>query len=354
MEIGGFFEKEDIIINKKNNNSDFFKIGYDNIFVLSGRTAIDIVIQDIQNDKKVKTVYFPNYSCDSMRETFIRRGIKVEYYDVFFDGNSLRYNIDVQKKCDIFFAMNYFGYSVTNMDEYIKRFKERNVCVIEDITHSLLSKKNKSEYSDYYIASLRKWFPINSGGIAAKRMSTFNINKSILTYNDDVIKLKKQAMSLKKEYKELELRETNREYKDNLKVMFSNLYKDSNKYLESDYINEKMDEESIDIIMNIDINEIRKRIYLNTNAIYNNLINRKYLIDEYKYGDCLLYVPIFVEKNKLKQIKDVIYKEGYYCPSHWPILPEINDLFENELSLICDYRYSSEEIKQKILLINNI
>lgn len=349
MEIGGFFEKQEVI-NNNDINKNFFEIGDDNLLVMSGRTAIDIVIQDIIKNKTIKTVYFPSYSCNSMRDAFSNRGIKIEYYDVFFDGDSLKYKIDVNKKCDVFFAMNYFGYSITNMDKYIKEFKKRNIIVVEDITHSLLSKMNKSEYSDYYIASLRKWFPIYSGGIASKNCNKFKVDKDILEENEVVVKFKKQAMLLKEEYSFLE---NDIDKKKDLKNTFSSLYKESNKCIESNYINKKMDKESIDIIMNIDIEHIKEKIKLNVKTIYENLKRYKFLISkEYNEDDCLLYVPLYIEKNELKRLKEIIYKEEYYCPSHWPILPEINDLFENELSLVCDYRYSPNEIVSKILLIN--
>ena len=54
--------------------------------------------------------------------------------------------------------MNYFGYNDSSMDNYIKKFKERNIIVIEDITHRLLCNKNHSQNSDYLICSLRKLY----------------------------------------------------------------------------------------------------------------------------------------------------------------------------------------------------
>ena len=35
-------------------------------------------------------------------------------------------------------------------EEYAKKFKERNTIILEDITHSLLSSKNHSIYSDIF------------------------------------------------------------------------------------------------------------------------------------------------------------------------------------------------------------
>ena len=68
------------------------------------------------------------------------------------------------------------------MEEYIKRFKEKGKIIIEDITHSILSEKRYSEYSDYLVGSLRKWFPISTGGIVVNRNeklkeALINLNK---------------------------------------------------------------------------------------------------------------------------------------------------------------------------------
>ena len=58
----------------------------DGVYTLSGRTAIDVILQDILLKRSVKNVYMPAYCCDSMIAPFAARGIEVELYDVGFDG----------------------------------------------------------------------------------------------------------------------------------------------------------------------------------------------------------------------------------------------------------------------------
>ena len=106
------------------NNKEFWNIGKDVKFTLSGRTAIYYVLKNILLKNNVQKVYMPSYSCNSMIQAFEELGIKVEYYDVYFN-EGLKYNIDYEEECDIFFAMNYFGYSSSNMEDYIKVFKEK-------------------------------------------------------------------------------------------------------------------------------------------------------------------------------------------------------------------------------------
>ena len=61
--------------------------------VLSGRTAIDVIIKYILKTRKVRNVYLPAYCCNSMIDPFIRNAIDVKLYDMDFDGK-LQYLID--------------------------------------------------------------------------------------------------------------------------------------------------------------------------------------------------------------------------------------------------------------------
>src|SRR5699024_4196659 len=103
--------------------------------------------------------------------------IKIKFYKVEFYNQKL----NVQLPCDldntIFLAMSYFGFDSLTMDDKISRIKrESNALVIEDNTHRFLSDINFSNSVDYVITSLRKWFPILSGGYAVKINSSFVYN----------------------------------------------------------------------------------------------------------------------------------------------------------------------------------
>ncbi len=108
MEIGSEYWEFDEELNS--DNKGFWNIGQDVKFTLSGRTAIHFALKNILLKKNVQKVYMPAYSCSSMSKPFEDFGIEVEYYDVYYN-QGLKYNIDLDEECDIFFAMNYFGYS---------------------------------------------------------------------------------------------------------------------------------------------------------------------------------------------------------------------------------------------------
>ncbi len=320
------------------------KLGDDYKLLLSGRTAIDFIIQDI--DKKIETAYMPSYTCSSMIKPLIDNGINVDFYDVYYNNETLVFDIDLDRKCDLFFAMNYFGFSQFNMEKEIMNFKDENVIILEDITHSLLSEKIGSKYSDYYVASLRKWFPIPSGGLAIKNNGNF---KEVELINSELkIKDRKEAMELKSQYIE------NIGSKKNInKDTFLKKYGKFNKELKNDYRNYSIDELSKKILLSLDINEIKQKRKDNATYLHDKIASLKGIQPMFSKlnieNDVPLFYPImYKDRNELK---DYFINNNIYAPTHWPVsfLHYLNDktknIYEQSLSLICDQRYNVADMK---------
>ena len=311
-------------------------LGVDNQLLLSGRTAIDFALKDIQKNKDVKTVYFPSYCCQSMLQPFIDNGIRVIFYDVYFE-EQLKFNVDITQECDIFFAMNYFGFTKGRMDKYIEAFKLRNVIVIEDITHSLLSNISFNIHSDYIVASLRKWFPIISGGIAVKINGCFDIKPKEETL-EEMIKIKKSAMLDKAKY--INGDSTIKKEK------FLNKYRIASEMLNKDYSLYIIDNESYRILQSINLDSIIKRRRENAKILYEHLsANKKYklIFSELSSEDCPLFVPMITFSNTARNsLRRHLINNSVFCPVHWPkpsILNSQNLIFDKELSLVIDQRY---------------
>ena len=334
-EIGSEFYQEKLT-NK--NNLDYLNLGEDYKLLMSGRTSIDYVLKNINDN--IKIAYLPDYCCESIITPFIDNGYKIKYYHVFINkNNKISVNINEKEECSVFFLMNYFGYSEFNIEEYAKKFKERNTIILEDITHSLLSSKNHSIYSDYLICSLRKWFPIYTGGLAVNMNSKFTVKIDEYTTDDYLITDKKKAMKLKYDYL-FEQKETKEDY--------LLLYKKSNDRFKL-YENKCIDNESLEILKKININKIINQRVNNAKNIEKKLAQNKNINTIFKYqeGDCPLFVPI-ITKNRDNIQKELI-KKAIYCPIHWPnYLNSDNELYDYELSLVCDHRYSEQEINEYI------
>ena len=54
----------------------------DGVYAISGRTAIDLVLQDVLKKGSMRKVYMPAWCCDSMMAPFLAHGIEVCFYDM--------------------------------------------------------------------------------------------------------------------------------------------------------------------------------------------------------------------------------------------------------------------------------
>ena len=68
----------------------------------------------------------------------------------------------------------------------------------------------------------------------------------------------------------------------------------------------------------------------------------KFLIEDYNQNDSLLFVPIILEHDLRDKLRKYLIEKQVYLPIHWPLEERINNVFEKELSLICDQRYTKK------------
>jgi|SRR5699024_8093620 len=319
-------------------------LGVESKLLLSGRTAIDLVLRDIQENKEIYNVYFPAYCCQSMLQPFIDHGVNVIFYDVNYD-DGLKFDINENQQCDIFFAMNYFGFSRGRMDSYIRIFKQRNITVIEDSTHSLLSESPYNNQSDYIVASLRKWFPIISGGLAVNTRKQFVI-KQINEMSEEMIEIRKSAMLHKGRYmngiKSIEKR------------VLLERYSIANEMLQNDYILYGIDKDSYNILQKIDLDFVVNRRKRNARVLYDSLkenYNFKLFFSDLDNGDCPLFIPIvFKSSTERDSLRRYLIDHSVYCPIHWPrpamlIEEDKTNIYDYELSLLADQRYGDTDMQ---------
>lgn len=331
-EIGSEFHK---VLKEKGDGIRLPGFGH---FVFSGRTAIETVLLNIPNAKKA---LLPSYCCESIIQPFKTLGIDVEFYPVYFSDNGIIIDIDIDNNTDIVFLCNYFGYS-TNQLEKIKN--NDSVIIIEDITHSLLSNIPFHDFSDFIVASLRKWFPVYSGGYFA----AFNKNIDCLNYSYPpvfFIDNKSSAMELKREY----LKDFDEQKKKEYLIKFA----ESNNWISKNYSKMFIDQWSYDYISTVDIDNIKRKRIKNARALYQGLSDRVRFLFPENDIECPLFVPILVNNNSY--IRSVLAANGIYCPIHWPRPQNCkSNLYEYELSLVCDQRYNIDDMNKIVEVINKI
>ena len=305
----------------------------DSVFTFSGRTAIETVIK---NEPVIRKVLLPSYCCESMIKPFRDADIEIDFYPVYYD-NGLKIDLDIPADTNCILWCNYFGFEIEMPD--FSGFISRDGIIIEDITHSLFSNFQYHNQSKYLVASVRKWEPIISGGYCASTKEMKYKPDSLP--NQVFLNQKKNAMIEKRKFLD---GNTTIKKKDFLKN-----FSDSNKWLMQNYSGLIMDVESLDFIQHINMEEERKIRRQNALFLYKELKNNKNIkfVFDIKQMDCPLFVPIIIENNR-DTIKKLLIENDIYCPVHWPRPKEncLSNLYDMELSLICDQRYGIEEMQR--------
>lgn len=308
------------------------------VWFASGRAALKAVIKDIKAKNRVETVALPSWCCDSMIIPFVDEGIKVSFYPVYFEDGQLKQEINEDP--DIIFVMDYFGFtSDINMESSDK-------IVIRDVTQSIFSKKY--EDADYYFGSLRKWSGFYTGGFALKK-DPWNIQLDFPEVDSYYLYLRKKAMREKATYilenkdsrKFIDIFEEGEYYLNTVKEITAGTTEDKErtKHLDIDFIKTRRQENAKFLLQNIEFDE-----------------NIKPVFKEIKSEDAPLFFPILVKDRET--LRDRFIENGIYSPTHWgvsiyhSVTEKERYIYDNEMSLICDQRYSVEDMKRICDIVN--
>ena len=314
------------------------------VYVLSGRTAIDLILQDIlASDSQVNSVYMPAWCCESMLLPFLDRGIEVCLYDMSYKDGQLVYEVDNEFHTDLFFFTNYFGFDNTISEETIRRFKKRGSIVIYDRTHSLFQEDSQYvDLADYSFASIRKWLGVPCGAYVLKKNSSL-IASQLKEY--PYLSEKVDAMKLKANYIQGET--------SNSKQVFLDKYNRFGHYLVECYRDFKMDDLSLYLWNCADKDNLKSRRQANTAFLQTHLkeLPQVHIMFQASGSECCLFVPVLFEsENERNRVRHYLISNSIYCPIHWPkpnIITNsmhVNDLYNHELSLICDQRYGVNDM----------
>lgn len=307
--------------------------------VFSGRTAIETVLKEIPY---VKKALLPSYCCESMIIPFQKAGINVELYDVWYD-DGLQYNIEISADTDILLWCNYFGFS--NIMPDFSSFIEHGGVIIEDITHSFLSSHQYHDQSCYHIASIRKWEPINCGGYCvAVNGKLHHIPHDVPS--DDFLNIKQTAMKLKAEYL--------CDHDELKKLEFLRMFGESNSWLAANYSGLLIDQWSREYLSKVDIQRQREIRCSNAHVLYNGLKDNVQFMFKEEEMDCPLFVPILLSEKR-SEVRAKLTDKKIYCPIHWPKPNGCeSNLYDMELSLICDQRYNEEDMERIVSVLKEL
>lgn len=302
---------------------------------LSGRSALQAILQEL---KEARTVAMPSWCCDSMIKPFIDAGMEVHFYPVYLQNELVQ---EIQTDSDIVFLMDYFGYTTGTTVSHPH--------VIRDVTHSVFS----TSYSDaeYYFGSLRKWCGIWTGGYAWTRDG----HDLMVKENEDhgYTLLREKAMELKKRYINGSIDETGNKIEDKGYLEY---FGKAETLLENMEVVMAADRDIL-LAEKIDVDYMKKRRRANARMLM-EAFPQQLIFPKLNNDDCPMFVPIAVPDGRRDDLRNYLIKNKIYCPVHWPLSPYHHPdkramaLYNNELSLVCDQRYTEEDMARMIATIN--
>ena len=305
------------------------------VCLLSGRTALKFIIDDICSNQKFRKVLLPSYCCESMVEPFAVSGIDVQFYQVHTDHLDYPYENDA----DAILLIDFFGYTNHENAEIARSEERLGKIVIYDATHKIDGNSTVWNYADYSFCSYRKWFYCNFARVIKKSGIFPRIRQKS---KESYIALRDEAAREKEMYFANLTAEKER---------FLSLFSKAEQMLEEDYIG------FAGIPVAFDLYEIVSKHRENAAYLIEGLkeIPELHLWrDTLNDDDTPMFVPILVNPLIRNDLRNELKKEKIYCPIHWPKSTyhgKCNGLYDAELSLVCDQRYNIVDMERMIHVI---
>ncbi|OQA55486.1 MAG: hypothetical protein BWY45_02203 [Euryarchaeota archaeon ADurb.Bin294] len=356
-EVGSFFEFPSFdCVNPK--ESVFYYLthsaGRNNyLFVQDGRQAIKAVLRQIKNVRE-KNCYLPAYLCHSIIQPFREMGLNIDFYN---HEHPLIQNIDENIRDSVILIIDYFGTEFFRTEKIIK-FLEQGNSVIIDTTHSILNERRRKLCHEdlYYIASLRKTFPIPDGAVIFHSHNNLELDLGCSINYMSML----DAMILKRFYLERTAEPSNVLNPD-LKGLFLSLYTEYEECKDKEDVHiSKIPLISLMILSNLRFNTLLGRRNRNIITIYENACNNEIFLFDIKEIRSPFMLPLILQNNeKRDNLKNLLLKNNIYPPLHWKIQGLIPEKFGYEhqlsskiLSIPIDQRYSTEDMVSIANVIN--
>lgn len=313
---------------------------------ISGRTALDYIIRDIIKKRGIFNVAMPSYYCYSMVEPFLRNGIsEIEYYDVIPSVEGIY--ISSQITADVVYVMDYFGVSSKLVRDIVQNSFQKGKIIICDLTQSVFSRNDYADMCDYAFCSYRKWFFSNAAVAVTNR--EFDIDYS-MKEDEFFTQTRLEAAQEKNDYI----------HRITSEKGYLEKYHKADISLKDNYVGFTPNHDEVKYVTCADDDVIVGRRRENAVFILEGLkeytnARFRFFVDKISENDVPLFVPILLDNTVRYNLREYLKQQNIYCPIHWPITEYHNQLtdkqkllYNNELSLICDQRYSLADIKREV------
>ena len=310
---------------------------------LCGRVALEYIVENVKAIGAT-SVYMPSYCCHTMIEPFLKHGVKIDFYNVVLSENGLKRQFDFDNDCDVVFLMDYFGHIDNETEIIAKDQKSKGKTLIYDATHCIYSDIN-SEIYDFVFGSYRKWMDVNCGFIAEKNSKSISLSTDWKQF-DEYVDMRTRMFDLKSRY-------MNNEDVD--KQQFLAWINEAEEMLEQNYHHTLPDKRSLDVLEQTGLPYLMMSRRNNAKILMDGVAD---LADErincfvgnMGSNDTPLFVPVWIQAEDRNELRRYLIEHSIYCPVHWP-LSELHtisnaakDVYQCELSLLCDQRYDHTDM----------
>jgi dTDP-4-amino-4,6-dideoxygalactose transaminase len=289
------------------------------VFFNNCRGAIWKSIKSLGLEEK-HNILVPSYHCNVEIESVLKAGVNIKFImiddDLSVNFNSLLDSIDGNTKGVL--IIHYYGFPQKNIKEIAEVCKERQISLIEDCAHSLLSLHNGQHlgtFGDISVYSQRKILPIPDGG-ALLVNNDFHIAEDQLVEPDFLISWKRFFGLLARNYKE-KIRESV-VYIPFKKIVEKYVSSSGNLYSTDMHFREEMGNLKASgiskYIMNrLDVENIKSKRRFNYKYILNNIPVNEFVMpafDSLPEGVCPLGFPVKIKYGLRDHVKNSMSSMG--------------------------------------------
>ena len=330
--IGGEFKIPMAGIETKKNPTMVF-------FFASGRGAFAAILRKIIVDKDAIQewggVVLPDYLCSSITQVCIDEKISYQFYhikdDLLPDEEDLLTKLEDNK---VVLLISYFGMiNVENIANRIKKHNSNVVIIIDDV-QNFYSQYSESNFWDYRFNSYRTWFAVRDGAQVFCKSGAIDLPHAKNTFAQY-----KFSGNVLKNFSDW--------VEDNLCL---DLIGKGEEILDTDY-NCECSKISRHLIPQLPFEEIKSKRMENASFLHDEL-EKLGIKHTYNPESVPLFIPVFLENRS--EVRKKMFSNNIFTPVHWPYESDKlngtikNQLYETEISLICDQRYSLEDMKRQI------
>ncbi|MBU1370220.1 MAG: hypothetical protein KJ754_06055 [Bacteroidetes bacterium] len=304
----------------------------------SGRAALYHILEFSKQLGKNK-ILLPDFLCESIVEIVNLSEVPFEFYsvkdDFSLDLDSIKKNYS--HGCQVL-IINYFG----GVDVQTEINKVKNIdpgaSIILDNVQAFFCMFEEYDV-DFMFTSFRKQLPVPDGAwVISKHLGLYDCKQ------ENSFAQFKLAGGILKNFQK---------YTSVSDLLYIDLF-NKGEVMISQNINAKISDITINILSKLDFSSIKNKRVENADFLMEGLVKLGVnLLMNFNKGQVPLFVPIIL-KNR-DAIRKELMENKIYCPIHWPRCKETGSLnqklYNDELSLVIDQRYSKNEMGKLLSIL---